>query len=49
MIAERLGVWRLSGFELTRLPAAPDVHLFRIQGRNVPTTSGSSPWPTSAT
>jgi acetyl/propionyl-CoA carboxylase alpha subunit/acetyl-CoA carboxylase carboxyltransferase component len=36
MVAERLGLWRFSGFELTRLPAAPDVHLFRIQGRQVP-------------
>ena len=36
MMAERLGLWRLSGFELTRLPAPPDVHLFRIQGRKVP-------------
>ena len=37
MVAERLGLWRLSGFELTRLPAAaPDVHLFRIRGRSVP-------------
>ena len=36
MVAERLGLWRLSGFELTRLPAASDVHLFRIQGRQVP-------------
>ena len=36
MVAERLGLWRFSGFELTRLPAAPDVHLFRIQGRAVP-------------
>jgi acetyl/propionyl-CoA carboxylase alpha subunit/acetyl-CoA carboxylase carboxyltransferase component/multidrug efflux pump subunit AcrA (membrane-fusion protein) len=36
MVAERLGLWRFSGFELTRLPAAPDVHLFRIQGREVP-------------
>ena len=32
LVAERLGVWRFSGFELTRLPADPDVHLFRIQG-----------------
>jgi acetyl/propionyl-CoA carboxylase alpha subunit/acetyl-CoA carboxylase carboxyltransferase component len=36
MVAERLGLWRLSAFELTRLPAATDVHLFRVQGRNVP-------------
>src|SRR6266699_3567441 len=36
LVAERLGVWRFSGFELTRLPAPPDVHLFRIQGREVP-------------
>jgi acetyl/propionyl-CoA carboxylase alpha subunit/acetyl-CoA carboxylase carboxyltransferase component len=36
MVAERLGLWRLSGFELTRLPSATDVHLFRIQGRAVP-------------
>ncbi len=36
LVAERLGVWRLSHFKLTRLPAVPDVHLFRIQGREVP-------------
>ena len=36
LVAERLGLWRLSGFELTRLPAAPDVNLFRIRGREVP-------------
>jgi acetyl/propionyl-CoA carboxylase alpha subunit/acetyl-CoA carboxylase carboxyltransferase component len=36
MVAERLGLWRLAGFELTRLPAATDVHLFRAQGREVP-------------
>ncbi len=37
LVADRLGLWRLSGFELTRLPAAaPDVHLFRIRGRSVP-------------
>jgi acetyl/propionyl-CoA carboxylase alpha subunit/acetyl-CoA carboxylase carboxyltransferase component len=36
MVAERLGLWRFSGFELTRLPAAPDAHLFRIRGREVP-------------
>ncbi len=36
MVAERLGLWRLSGFELTRLPSATDVHLFRARGREVP-------------
>jgi acetyl/propionyl-CoA carboxylase alpha subunit/acetyl-CoA carboxylase carboxyltransferase component len=36
MVAERLGLWRLSRFELTRLAAAPDVHLFGMQGRDVP-------------
>ncbi|MBN9109181.1 MAG: biotin/lipoyl-binding protein [Pseudonocardia sp.] len=36
MVAERLGLWRLSGFELTRLPSAVDVHLFRAQGRTMP-------------
>jgi acetyl/propionyl-CoA carboxylase alpha subunit/acetyl-CoA carboxylase carboxyltransferase component len=33
LVAERLGVWRFSRFELTRLDTDPDVHLFRIQGR----------------
>jgi acetyl/propionyl-CoA carboxylase alpha subunit/acetyl-CoA carboxylase carboxyltransferase component len=36
LVAERLGLWRLSGFELTPLPAAPNVHLFRARGRQVP-------------
>ncbi|MGI8814949.1 MAG: biotin carboxylase N-terminal domain-containing protein [Pseudonocardia sp.] len=36
MVAERLGLWRLSGFALTRLPSATDVHLFRVQGRELP-------------
>ena len=36
MVAERLGMWRFSGFELTRLPSAPDVHLFRARGREMP-------------
>ena len=49
MVAERLGLWRLSGFELTRLPAATDVHLFRAQGREVPEDQRLSPSPTSAT
>jgi len=33
MVAERLGLWRLSGFELTRLPSPIDVHLFRAVGK----------------
>ncbi|HSP36152.1 MAG TPA: carboxyl transferase domain-containing protein [Frankiaceae bacterium] len=36
MVAERLGLWRLSAFELTRLPSATDVHVFRIEARDVP-------------
>jgi acetyl-CoA carboxylase carboxyltransferase component len=36
MVAERLGLWRLGDFELTRLPSPVDVHLFRAVGRNVP-------------
>ena len=36
MVAERLGLWRLANFELTRLPSPIDVHLFRAVGRNVP-------------
>ncbi len=36
MVAERLGLWRLRDFALTRLPAPVDVHLFRAVGRNVP-------------
>ena len=36
MVAERLGLWRLRDFELTRLHSATDVHLFHAQGRNVP-------------
>ena len=40
MVAERLGLWRLSGFELTRLPAATDVHLFRARAARSPTISG---------
>ncbi|MGH3567997.1 MAG: carboxyl transferase domain-containing protein [Pseudonocardia sp.] len=36
MVAERLGLWRLSGFELTRLPSPIDVHLFRAVGKEAP-------------
>ena len=36
MVADRLGLWRLSGFEATRLPSPVDVHLFRAVGRQVP-------------
>ncbi|GAA3222923.1 biotin carboxylase N-terminal domain-containing protein [Pseudonocardia petroleophila] len=36
MVAERLGLWRLEDFELTRLPSPVDVHLFRAVGRQVP-------------
>ena len=36
MVADRLGVWRLANFALTRLPSPIDVHLFRAVGRNVP-------------
>ncbi|SHL49929.1 Acetyl/propionyl-CoA carboxylase, alpha subunit [Pseudonocardia thermophila] len=36
MVAERLGLWRLEGFELTRLPSPVDVHVFRAVGRDVP-------------
>jgi acetyl/propionyl-CoA carboxylase alpha subunit/acetyl-CoA carboxylase carboxyltransferase component len=35
LVAERLGLWRLDAFRVSRLPAAPDVHLFRAQGREV--------------
>ena len=36
MVADRLGLWRLEGFELTRLPSPIDVHVFRAVGRDVP-------------
>ncbi|MBC8093132.1 MAG: fused acetyl/propionyl-CoA carboxylase subunit alpha/methylmalonyl-CoA decarboxylase subunit alpha, partial [Pseudonocardia sp.] len=36
MVAERLGLWRLADFDLTRLPSPVDVHLFRAVGRSVP-------------
>jgi acetyl/propionyl-CoA carboxylase alpha subunit/acetyl-CoA carboxylase carboxyltransferase component len=33
MMAERMELWRLANFELERLPAAPDVYLFRAVAR----------------
>ncbi|MCW2716464.1 carboxyl transferase domain-containing protein [Pseudonocardia sp.] len=36
MVAERLALWRLSGFDLTRLPSPVDVNLFRAVGKDVP-------------
>ena len=50
LVAERLGLWRLSGFELTRLPARPPTCTCSASAAaRCPTTSGSSPSPTSAT
>ena len=36
MMAARLDFWRLSNFELERLPSAPEVHLFRAVARENP-------------
>ena len=36
MIARRLHLWRLANFELTRMPAAEDVHLFHCAARENP-------------
>ena len=36
MVADRFGMWRLSAFELTRLPSPVDVHLFRAVGKKTP-------------
>jgi acetyl/propionyl-CoA carboxylase alpha subunit/acetyl-CoA carboxylase carboxyltransferase component len=36
MIARRLHLWRLANFELTRVPAAEDVHLFHCAARENP-------------
>ena len=36
MLARRLHLWRLANFELTRLPAAEDVHLFHCTARENP-------------
>ncbi len=36
MMARRLHLWRLANFELTRVPAAEDVHLFHCAARENP-------------
>ncbi len=36
MVARRLQLWRLSNFDLTRLPAVEDVHLFHCAARENP-------------
>ncbi len=36
MMAARMDLWRLSNFELERLPSAPEVHLFRAVARENP-------------
>ena len=36
MMAERMELWRLSNFELERLPASPDVYLFPAVARDNP-------------
>jgi acetyl/propionyl-CoA carboxylase alpha subunit/acetyl-CoA carboxylase carboxyltransferase component len=36
LIAERLHIWRLQNFHITRLPSAPDVYLFNCTGRDAP-------------
>jgi len=36
MVARRLRLWRLSEFELTRMPAVEDVHLFHCAARENP-------------
>ena len=36
MIARRLNLWRLANFVIERLPAAPEVHLFRCVARENP-------------
>ncbi|WP_425569214.1 carboxyl transferase domain-containing protein [Pseudonocardia xishanensis] len=35
LVGERLGLWRLSSFDLERLPSETDVHLFKATGKNV--------------
>jgi acetyl/propionyl-CoA carboxylase alpha subunit/acetyl-CoA carboxylase carboxyltransferase component len=37
MIARRLQMWRLENFEISRLPAGGEVHLFHCTGRENPT------------
>ena len=36
MMAQRMELWRLANFELERLPASPDVYLFRAVARDNP-------------
>jgi acetyl/propionyl-CoA carboxylase alpha subunit/acetyl-CoA carboxylase carboxyltransferase component len=36
LIAERLQLWRLQNFDITRLPSATDVYLFNCTGRDAP-------------
>ena len=45
LIAERLDLWRLTNFELERLPADQDVHLFRAPRARTNATSVWSRWP----
>jgi acetyl/propionyl-CoA carboxylase alpha subunit/acetyl-CoA carboxylase carboxyltransferase component len=35
LVGERLGLWRLTNFDLRRLPSVPDTHLFEAVGKNV--------------
>ena len=50
MLAQRMQFGRLIKFHLVRLPSVPDVYLYHAIARaRIPRTSGSSPWPRSAT
>ena len=49
MIARRLQMWRLSNFQITRLPSSADVHVFDCVGRANESDERSSPWPRCAT
>ena len=49
LVAERLGVWRFSGFELTRLPARSGRAPVPYPGpRGARRPAARSPWPTCA-